>query len=303
MLPSDIRAEAKKEWLSGFALTGRVNQYDEDFANFISSREDEIEREATEHLQPWLHILEDSIQWLANIAGILDMMNSEGKCDDSQRSIWALVGASCAHALAVRRLVLSGLDTTARATARILDEHLCVCIAFLHDRKLAEQFKLCEDDGDAANFWYKYLNTKALKKHLNAVERSIGLEPIASHDMRVWREKEINSFSQAVHPSYLGAALTTITLSASDPKTHGPAFLGKASVASERTLNFACKSIWYFCCLGFMLLFNEHDSQPPVITLNKEDQMHQIAVVGRNVIQALNIKYWKYEIYPQHEAS
>ena len=50
------------------------------------------------------------------------------------------------------------------------------------------------------------------------------------------------------------------------------------------------------------MLFNEHDSQPPVITLNKEDEMHQIAVVGREVIQALNLKYWEYEIYPQHEA-
>ncbi|MCK9383406.1 MAG: hypothetical protein M0Q15_02030 [Nevskia sp.] len=298
----NIRDESLSEWKQAFANVYRQSQYDENFCELLAKRERASEAAAAKHLQPWLHILEDSIQWLANLAAILDRLNTDGALNNAERAIWAMVGASCSHAMAVRRLVISGLDTPARAEARTLDEHLSACIAFLHDRELAEQFHQCQTKDDAAQFWYKNLNTKALRKHLNAVERTVSLEPIVSADMRAWRSNEIDWFSQAIHPSYLGAALSTITLTAEDPDMHGPAFLGLASACSERTLDFACKSIWYFACFGFMMLFNEHNSHPPVIPVDKEDEMHQMAVVGRYVIQRLNRKYWSYEIYPSTEA-
>jgi len=61
------------------------------------------------------------------------------------------------------------------------------------------------------------------------------------------------------------------------------------------------RSIWYFACFGFMMLVNEHNSQPPVIRIDKEDEMHQLAMVGRDVIRRLNQRYWSYEIYPAAE--
>ena len=295
MTPSEIRALAKEEWLFTFDKAKRSSQYDENFVTYIESRENAAKQEVIEHLQPWLHILEDSIQWLANLAGILNRMNSEKKLDSAQQSIWALIGASCAHAVAVRRLVLSGLDTSARAIARVLDEHLCASLVFLHKRELGAQFHQCADDDTAAQFWYKHLNTRALKKHLNAIERSVGLDLGFSQEMRAWREREIESFSQAIHPSYLGAAFSTITMSPSDPDNVGPAFVGMASINSKRTLNFSCKSIWHFSCFGFLMLFNEHESHPPVIQLDEEDEMHQMTVVGRRVLQVLNQRYWEYE--------
>lgn len=298
----DIRAESLSEWESGFADACRPSQYDAGFAEFLAAREREAETVVVKHLQPWLQLLEDSIQWLANLAAILDRLNNDGALNNAERAIWVMTGASCAHAMAVRRLVLSGLDTPARAAARTLDEHLCACIAFLHDRALAERFQQCQTKEDAAQFWYKSLGTKALRKHLNAVELTVGLEPIVSVEMRAWRSNEIDWFSQAIHPSYLGAALATRTLSAEDPAEQGPAFLGLASACSDRTLNFACKSIWYFACFGFMLLFNEHNSHPAVIRVDKEDEMHQLAIVGRYVIQRLNRRYWSHEIYPSKEA-
>ena len=298
----DIREEALAQWTSGFANALRPIQYDSNFAKLIAERERESEQIVGKHLQPWLQILEDSIQWLANLTGILDRLNTDEKLENAERSIWALVGASCAHAIAVRRLVLSGLDTPARAEVRTLDEHLCACIAFLHDRKLAEHFQQCQSKKEANQFWYKHLNTKELKKHLNAVEQAVGLEQIISSDMRAWRGNEIEWFSQAVHPSYLGAALATHTLSAADPDVTGPSFLGMASACSERTLHFACKSIWYFSRFGFMMLFNEYKSMLPVISLEKDDEMHQVVVVGRQVLQELNQKYWSYEIFPSAEA-
>jgi hypothetical protein len=35
--------------------------------------------------------------------------------------------------------------------------------------------------------------------------------------------------------------------------------------------------------------------------VDKEDEMHQMAVCGRYVIQRLNRKYWSHEIFPATE--
>jgi hypothetical protein len=62
----DIRAESLAEWMQGFADACRASQYDADFVEVLTERERRSEAIAAKHLQPWLHILEDSIQWLAN---------------------------------------------------------------------------------------------------------------------------------------------------------------------------------------------------------------------------------------------
>lgn len=293
----DIRAEAQNQWALAFADACRPNLYRNDFVKTIANREREAEAIVATNLQPWLHIFEDSIQWLAGLTTILDRLNDNNLLDSAGRTIWALVGSCCAHAMAVRRLVLSGLDPPARAEARSLDEHLCACIAFLHDRELAKRFQQCQSEKETSQFWYKHLSTKILAKHLNAVERAVGVDANISEDMRAWRANEISCFSQAIHPSYIGAAFSTHTICAANPDSLGPSFLGMASVCSERTLNFACKSIWYFACFGFMMIFNEYKSQPPIIVLDKEDKIHQLVVCGRDVIRNLNKKYWSHEIY------
>lgn len=115
--------------------------------------------------------------------------------------------------------------------------------------------------------------------------------------MREWRSKTIELFSEAIHPCFLGSILTECPPTAKNAELHAIGILGQASAASEETLNFACKSIWYFTSLGFFLIFNDHDNNPPLIVMDKENKLHQHAVVGRRVIQTMNTRYWDYEIY------
>ena len=92
------------------------------------------------------------------------------------RTGWVLVGASCAHTVALRRLILSGLDSTAKATLRILDELLVACIVLLHDPKLDSDFQNAQNDDEANMFWYQNLNTKSLRKHLSKMENTVGID-------------------------------------------------------------------------------------------------------------------------------
>ena len=289
-----IKTECEELWQKHFKKVKRECQYDSKFADTIDKYEEDAEVEATEHLQPWLHILNDSIQWLANLTGILDRLLAEKTPSEPLRTAWALVGASCAHAVAIRRLVLSGLDSTAKATVRILDEHLMVCIVLLHNPKLADDFRKAIDDDEASTFWHQNLNTKSLRKHLTEMERAVGLDSEASKIFGDWRREEIRVYSQSIHPSYLASALTVMTLCASNSDSVKLAILGQASAMSQRTLEYACKIILYFSRFGFLFLFNIINDNPAYITLNPEDEMHQVVVVGREVLWDINSKYWDY---------
>ena len=301
MDPKEIKREANQLWEGYFHDVMRKCQYEKNFGKFIRQQEARAEKEAIAYLQPWLQILEESIQWLANLAGILDRLVDENCTSNSLRIAMVLVGASCAHAVALRRLVLSGLDSSARAILRSLDEHLMACIVLLHDRDLANAFQRAQDIQDASEFWYRNLKTKALNKRLNKIERELDLAAETSQEIREWREEEIKTYSQDIHPSYVAAALAMKTICASKPNEHGISILGRASAASERTLNYACKTIWYFSRLGFLFLFNEYNELPPYIELVKEDEMHQMVVIGSDVINELNKKYWEFSIYNKGE--
>lgn len=290
----DIKIECNGLWQKHFKNVMRKCQYDPNFTNIIDSFEKNAEIEATDHLQPWLQILNDSIQWLANLTGILDRSLDENNSSEPLRTAWALVGASCAHAVALRRLVLAGLDSSAKAILRVLDEHLMACIVMLHDPKLACEFQNAKDDDEANTFWYKNLKTKLLRKHLNNIEKVVGIDNETSRIYSDWRKDEIRLYSQSIHPSFLSSALSVKTICASDSENVKIAFLGQASAMSYRTLEYACKIIFYFSRFGFLFLFNEINGSPSYITLNPEDEMHQVVVIGREVLWEINSTYWDY---------
>ena len=279
-------------WNKYFQDAGLKTQYQDNFDEFLDNLRKEEERKACEKFQPWLSLLEDSIQWLGNIWAILHRKISDEESDVTPllRSTWSLLSSSINHAVAVRSLVISGLDNPARGAARILDEYLCTCIAVLNNPDIAEGFQAAQSPEEASQFWYENFNTKKLKKHLNNVERSVGLEGHISHEFREWRDHELNGFSQVIHPTFVAGVMASGIY---EPEDSRLGIFGKLSAASERTLVHACKAFWYFSCFGFMLLFNEHNGVKPLIEFDKNDEMHQMALIGREVIQTINREHWE----------
>ncbi len=298
MNTNEIKKETKDLYDGYFASVNRECQYDDRFEQLINKQENQAKRDVIGYLQPWVQILEESIQWLANLTAIFDRLISDKAVSNAHRTAWSLIGASCLHSVAIRRLVLSGLDFSAKAILRSLDEHLTACVVLLHDRDMAEMFQTAQDADDANRLWYEKLRTKNLTKRLNQIERDLGFDQEASREMREWRQEEIKIQSQSLHPTYLSSALGVNPICASDQERWKSSILGGASALSERTLNYACKAIWYFSRIGFLFLFNEYNGKPPYIKLRRDDEMHQMVVIGRDVLSTLNLKYWDYECYP-----
>lgn len=299
-----FRKESAELWEKYFREVNREPLYDHKFCEFLDNVRKEEEDKSSKVLQPWLRLFEDSIQWLANLWGILHR-EFESDADKSKLflSTWSLITASLNHAISVRLLVISGLDNPARGAVRALDEYLCTCMAILNQPELAEGFQQAQSPDEASQFWYENFNTRKLRKHLNSIERGVGLEGHISYEFREWREGELNSFSQTVHPTYLAGCMVAGLTTVEDVDLVGPGIFGKLSASSERTLHHACKTIWYFSRFGFMILFNEHNGLKPPIEFDKEDEMHQMAIIGRDVIQKLNLKYWEYTKFSEFKPS
>jgi len=297
MKHKDIEHEVQNLWEKFFSDAMCEPKNIREYASFMTEIERKAEFTAKEHLQPWLTIFETSIHWLSHISVVLDQCIHAGTDRNDLRSVWALVGASCAHAVAVRRLVLSGLDTPARAVLRCLDEHLMACLVMLDDSAVAQMFHASQDPKESRAFWHRYLQTKELRKRLSSIERKMDLSEEISVVMRAWRDEEIQMYSQAIHPSFLSAALAVKTPVAGDPEKYAIAILGQASAASERTLNFACKTIWYFSRVADFLLLNDLEKLTALFKIEM-NELHQTIIVGRNVIHELNRRYWDYKIHP-----
>jgi hypothetical protein len=268
--------------------------YDSEFNKTIFEHEKTAEKNVIKNLNPWLQILEEGIQWLANLNATLDVALREDDKDNYLRVPWALTGAACVQSVAIRRLVLSGLDSAARTILRSLDEHLNICIVTLAKKELRKGFFEPESPDEAKVFWHKQLTSKKIASHLDEIEKSIGFDDETRTEFSEFRKQEKSINSLAVHPSYVTSALTAMPNCLDESDTHKPGILGCASEFSIRTLDYACKAIWYFSRIGFLLLFEPFSDQKPLFRLNPKDEMNQIVLIGREILSKLVIKYWEH---------
>jgi len=165
----------------------------------------------------------------------------------------------------------------------------------LAEKDLREGFFKPNSPDEARVFWHKELTSKKMETHLIEIERTIGFDAETTNEFYEFRKQEKAINSLAIHPSYVTSALTAMPICLDEYDTHKPGILGCASELSIRTLDYACKAIWYFSRIGFFLLFNSYSNQPPLFHLNPKDEMSQIVIIGREIYSKLVIKYWEYD--------
>jgi hypothetical protein len=290
-----IKTEIDQLWDSYAKKAQIESPHDNEFNKTILEFEKKAEKTVVEKLNPWLQILEEGVQWLANLNSILDVALRENNGDKSLRVPWAVIGAACVQSVAIRRLVLSGLDSPARSILRSLDEHFMVCIVTLVKKELRKAFFEPDSPEEARTFWHKELTSKKIESRLIEIEETIGLDAETIKEFNEFRKQEKAINSLAVHPSYATSALTAMPICIDELDRHKPGILGCASELSIRTLDYACKSIWYFSRVGFLLLFEPYLNHPPLFRINPKDEMNQVVVIGREIISKLVIKYWEYD--------
>jgi hypothetical protein len=272
--------------------------WDRKFLNLLNKRENQARKEAVKHLEPWISILNEGIQWLAQLHVALSLARSGDFEKDKEILVpFALVGSACTHSVAIRRLILSGLNASAKVLLRTLIETLNVCIAVMDDIELANEFRAAQDFKIAKNFWNKKLSASKLNSIITKIEKSLDLDDEVMDGLTVWREETLSLCSQYVHPSYVASMFGAEPPSVLYPYNHSPGILGKTSITSLRTLPEVCKAIWYFSQIGIEVLmkFSKQQGEGSSAWQAFQGDNGAAVIIGREIYNKIISRYWDYK--------
>lgn len=283
----DIHNEINKSWekeiLELKKSVGIVaTRQDLDLNLFLEKMCSSQERLVRKHYKEVLAILEECISWLS----LLHMWLLE---ENELRDIGCLVGMACAQAVSIRKLILSGLDSSARAILRTLFETLCISILVLDDKALREEFRKAEN---TSNFWYSNFAKGKIFKKLDDLFTNRDIHDTVTKVFTDWIREEYSRLSETIHPTFRAAILSTYSKSLEDVDTFKIGTWGRATTFSESTFKNECLIIWYFSRVGFFILVsNIKKSKTMRHMLDKNDMNFLNVVLGRNVVANLVLKY------------
>lgn len=256
-----------------------------DLKSFLDEIRISEEKLVRNRLETSFNIFEECVAWFSMLhLWLLDK--------DELRDIACLTGMACTQIVAIRQLVLSGLDSPARAILRTLFETICISVVLLDNQPLMEVFRKTDN---ASSFWYSNFARGKLFKHLDDIYRNRNVPDSLIKVFRNWMKEEYSKLSETIHPSFTAAALTTYSKSLENRDKFEVGSWGRATTFSERTLKQSCLIIWYFSQIGFSatLIPNIHKNEKMRHLLNRNDEDYLGVVLGARVVHGLVSKYIK----------
>lgn len=262
-----------------------------DLDEFLPEHVAEEAARARRHLEPWITLSGHCLVWVSHLRICLEDVVAQS---DRHRAAWALTGYASAHGLGVRNLVLSGLDSAARALLRTYIEALTVCLLCLDDQVLAEQFVAAQEPRDALRLWRTELSGQRLRDRLTtAVGARDQMMEEAFSEFLDWLNQEKSTYSQSVHASYVACALASnpMDIETGDMR---PGFFGLATGASVRTLETLCKATWFFSRVLVPSLLGKGSKSPTKLrSFSPDEHFDGIVITGFYVLGELMVRYWE----------
>lgn len=207
----NIYDDIEERWRAAYSEMGRDPSSRHGFNELLLKAEAEARAKTSIAFQPHLAIFEFGLEFLSYVHVALSSVEGFGPSIENVRAAWALVGSAVSFGVSIRSLVISGLDTPAKALLRTYVETLLLCIAVLHDRPLGLAYIAADTDAQIKDFWHSVVSPKRLHEKVISIERKIGLDNEIVEGMASWRREEYEILSQSSHLSYLAAALTSLS--------------------------------------------------------------------------------------------
>jgi hypothetical protein len=217
------------------------------------------EKEAVANLQPWLTILDEGIETLLSLHDLILWKRKEGDCTSSP-VYFVLTGRSCALAAAIRHLIVSGLEESARPVVRSLAETLNLGLVALVDAKVAEAFLEAVDESAAKEFWKSHVAYGKIRELQRTVGRKAGMSEAETNRWMKRQENLWKAFSGSTHSSVKSAFDASIIPSLRRREYVSMAVLGQVSFYAPHTLGFVYSAIWDYVGISLKLAMS---ASPP----------------------------------------
>jgi hypothetical protein len=207
-------------------------------------------------LNNWLVIFDECGAWFGNLASLLLFTlktNASRRDEPLRRVLTQLIGNVTAQIIAIRRLVVAGLDVQAKQLLRTLVEQLDVALLVSMNPDALSDFENTLDGASANEFWHKHLAKGRLrsKAHTKLKER---LGETSYQEFVAYFKQEEQILGMAIHPS-LGASQMVLMASIIGEDYNRPftlGFVGDISPFSERTLAYAVFYMLFYILDGYV---------------------------------------------------
>lgn len=222
----------------------------------VKARLEQVEREtaadAREYLFLWIALFDEALYSLLALNDFTgELPNGEIV---STRVFELFLARVCVLMVAVRKLVVSGLEDVARIVVRSLLEALDLAITSLADDEFAERYSSAVEDEkyDANDFWKKNIGYKKLNTRVRKVLESTGLTDQQVEWFFENRRLTKEHFSGSVHSSAATSAIfSTGVPSLAEPGMFSTSMLGHISIHSPDLLSFVIEEIHRFGVVFF----------------------------------------------------
>jgi hypothetical protein len=203
----------------------------------------------------WISILDQFLAWFSSLYILFLFslkINSALDCR-LQRVMTCIIGNICAHIIAIRRLVLSGLDVQSKQILRSLVEHIDLAFLISTDENALGEFEQTLDGRSSNAFWHKYISKSKIRNKIHPKWQA-RLGDIVYREFVDYLRQEEEILGMAIHPSLAACQMTCLPGIAQGnpdrPLTLG--FVGEVSVFSVRTLSYAVFYMSQYVAEGYV---------------------------------------------------
>lgn len=222
-----------------------------------------------QHLYLWLALTDEALHFLLSVYRFSEE-NVEKVHEESVRiavAFRSLLARMCALTVAVRRLVVAGLEDAARPVMRSWLETLDLLIVVLADEDFAVRYSsaIHNEEYDANEFWkteigYGRLNRRLIRA-LDRAEMTAEQKESFLKDQKLIKRK----MSESVHSSLPSAMFSEVVPSLSRLGFYNRSILGHVSVHSPDLLSIVIERVHQFGVMFHKLLTS---SDPPLLLSN-----------------------------------
>ena len=178
--------------ISGVKRPRRIN-----VARKLEALRRRVRKEAHQHMQPWIVLLEESINYFV----VFEELQHSRRFTKTSAAFAMQLAKLRSLAISVRELVLLGQDVPAHALTRVFLEEIELTFVMMDDPDFAQEFMDEVEDHDEEAFWRSNIGYGRIYKRLHAALVRGGWSESAADDKIQHHKASKNALAAAVHPS------------------------------------------------------------------------------------------------------
>lgn len=245
----------------------------------ITEAERDAQYDSSKYLDFWFSILDEGISLLVLLQELTEESFNSLKKKTSP-SFLLLISRACTLTVAVRRLLVSGLEDAARPVARSFLETLDLALATLTDEQFADGFFGGEDSGERHSdiFWRNKISSGKIELRIEHTLQMAEISEESQNAIFEFRKNSRKVLSPSTHSSVESAFVSLFVPSLATPGMFAKSTFGHVSIHSPGLLSFMIRAIYLYCLP--ILLLRGVEEPPRIFTgeasIEKEDSATNI---------------------------